>query len=80
MDLTNGRELVPCFLENLQSSASKGGINGWIQALKKLNGLDHRTKNCYNSPEYFQVNGEQLLLLWEGLPLNAINDTKNYWI
>jgi hypothetical protein len=45
MDLTNGQEYHHCCKENQQSSASKDGINGLTQALKKHNGVEPKTKN-----------------------------------
>ena len=48
MDLTSGRVSVRSFRGNLLNNVSRGGINGWTQALKKLNGNDNKMKNYFN--------------------------------
>ncbi len=77
---TNGHVFRLYFKENLLSNVNKDGINGSIQALKKLNGQEQKIKNYFNLPESFPVNGEQLLLLLEEHQLNATIDMKSYLI
>ncbi len=77
---TNGHVFRLYFKENLLSNVNKDGINGLIQALKKLNGQEQKIKNYFNLPESFPVNGEQLLLLLEEHQLNATIDMKSYLI
>ena len=76
----NGHVSHPYFNVSQPNNANKDGMNGLIQALKRLNGQGMKIKNYYNWQEYFRHNGELSHHLLEEHQHNAMKDIKNYWI
>ncbi len=59
MDLINGQEYHRYYKENQLNNVNKDGTNGWIQVLKKQNGLVQKIRSYFNYQEFFPVNGGQ---------------------
>lgn len=75
---TNGAVSHHFFTESPQSNVKPGGLNGWILASKKQNGVEKKTRNCYTWRNLCPLNGELLLLSSAELQLNVLSAMSIY--